>query len=190
MASRKSLVDLLSEIAPSHIDKLGERTADSRWYLVRNVVAILGSTHSPAVLHYLGRTLRHADARVRRETIRGVASIRDRMADEMLMAALSDDSPQNVSLAARSLGTIGSRDATPALGAVARGEGRGARDTTVRLEAIEALARIGTTEAHSVIAALARHRGMLRGGRTREIQAAAEAAAARISRAREGGGAR
>ena len=42
MAARKSLVDLLSTMAQDHIPKLGACVSDSRWYFVRNVVAILG----------------------------------------------------------------------------------------------------------------------------------------------------
>ena len=127
--------------------RLGACVSDSRWYFVRNVVAILSSTKSSAVLTYLERTLRHPDARVRRETIRGLSGINDRLASEMLIAALNDEDTQNVQLAARYLGQSGVRSAVPALEAVARGEGRGNRDTGPRVEAIEALGRLGATEA-------------------------------------------
>lgn len=186
MAARKALVDIVSTMASEHIGELGERTSDSRWFFVRNVIAILGSTRSAAALPHLNRTLRHNDERVRRETIRAVASIRDRLAEEMLVAALSDDDGQNVALAARYLGSLGVRSALPALAMAARGEGRGNRDTASRVEALEALGKIGTPEARSAIQDVARHRGILRTGRTREIQIAAEAALASIDRVREG----
>ena len=41
MAVRKSLVDLLSTMAREHAAQLGACVSDSRWYFVRNVVAIL-----------------------------------------------------------------------------------------------------------------------------------------------------
>lgn len=189
MAARKALVDMISAMAPDHIAELGERTADPRWYFVRNVVNILGTTRSPLVLQHLNRTLRHSDARVRRETIRAVASVRDRLAEEMLAAALSDEDAQNVGLAARYLGNLGSRMAVPALVAVVRGEGSGNRDTAARIEAIEALGRLGTPEAEAAIVEVARSRSLVRSGRVRELQTAAEAALARIQRARQGGGA-
>ena len=53
MAVRKSLVDLLSTMAQDHVAQLGACVSDSRWYFVRNVVAILASTKSSAVLMYL-----------------------------------------------------------------------------------------------------------------------------------------
>jgi HEAT repeat protein len=190
MAARKALVDLISGIATGHVTVLAERIADPRWYFVRNVVSILGSTRSPDVLPYLNRTLRHVDSRVRRETIRAASSIRERMAEEMLTAALADDDPQNVGLAARYLGNLGSRGTLAALVMVARGEGRGNRDIGPRVEAIEALGRIGSPDAVAALRDLAHERGgIIRTGRAREIRTAADAALAEIDRVRREGGA-
>jgi hypothetical protein len=190
MAARKALVDLLSGVAPENIAALGERVTDPRWYFVRNVVSILGSTRVPEALVYLNRTIRHVDARVRRETIRAAAAIRGRPAEELLVAALADDDAQNVALAARYLGTLGCTPAAGALIAVARGEGRGNRDVGPRVEAIEALGRIGAPEAERALREIAQERGgIVRSGRSREVRTAAEAALAEIERARREGGA-
>lgn len=176
MSARKALVELISEIAVYHVDRLGDRVTDPRWYFVRNVVGILGGTRRPDALPHLARTLRHTDPRVRREAIRAFAGIKDRYAEEMLVAALSDDDSQNVQLAARYLGTIGARGAVAALSLVAKGEGRGNRDIGPRVEAIEALGRLGSADAIPVLTQLAELRTILRAGRSREIKAAAEAA--------------
>jgi HEAT repeat protein len=189
MAARKALVDMLSEMAPQHITELGEHTGDSRWYFVRNIVIILASTRNAAVLPHLNRTLRHPDARVRRETIRAVASIRDRLALAMLIAALSDDDAQNVALAARYLGNLRATEAISALIAVARGEGIGNRDHGPRVEAIEALGLLATKDAEAALLNLTRQRAILRGGRSREIAAAADAALESVARSRRGEGA-
>lgn len=189
MAARKALMDMIGQMAPHHIAELADRTTDSRWYFVRNVVSLLGSTRDPAALQSLNRTLRHNDARVRRETIRAVASIRDMLAEQMLAAALTDEDAQNVGLAARYLGNLGSRSAVSALAAVARGDGRGNREPASRIEAIEALGRLATPEAEAAIVDVAHSRSILRSGRVREIQAAAEAALAAIARFRSAGGA-
>jgi hypothetical protein len=109
MTARKAIVDLVSGLAAGSIAELGRRVEDRRWYFVRNVVAILGATRDPQSLQFLERTLRHVDARVRRETIRSVANIRDARSDTMLVAALADDDAANVQLAARYLGTMGTR---------------------------------------------------------------------------------
>ena len=187
MSARKGMVDLLCQLAGRFIPELGENVGDARWYFVRNVVSILGSAKSSAVLPYLERTLRHSDARVRRETIRGLSGISDRLATEMLIAALTDDDAQNVQLSARYLGTSGARVAIQSLEQVARGEGRGNRENGPRVEAIEALGKLEATESLPMLAAIAGKRKILNAGRARELRAAAEVA---IKRIREGGGAR
>lgn len=187
MAARKAMVDLLSELASSHIQELGQHISDPRWYVSRNVVSILGATRSSAALPYLERTIRHAEPRVRRETIRALSNIHDRLAIEMLVAALQDEDGQNVQLAARYLGTAGERRAIPALELVARGEGRGNRDTGPRVEAIEALGRIGGPEALPTLEALSGKRAVFRQAQARELRAAADSAITRITSAKSGG---
>jgi HEAT repeat protein len=185
MANRKALVDMISGMADRFIFELGSRVTDPRWYFVRNVVSILAATHSPQALQYLERSLGHADARVRRETIRAIAGIRDALSGQLLTAALTDDDAGNVQLAARYLGSMRLRSAVTALQEVARGDGRGNRDVETRIDAIEALGRIGAAEAVPVLETIARQRS-LRASRSRELRAAAESALAAI---KAGGGA-
>lgn len=173
MAARKSLIDLISISAASYIPELGQRLADKRWYLVRNVVSILASTKAPEALPHLQRTLRHSDARVRRETIRGLASIRTVMSDSMIAAGLEDEDVQNVQLAARYLGSFRAKDAAPRLEQVAQGYGHGSRDMAARLEAISALAKIGAPTSGAVLRELAQKRGLFGGGRDRDVREAA-----------------
>lgn len=188
MSVRKSIVDLLSEIASQYIGELGGHVSDPRWYVVRNVVSVLGSTHSSAVLGYLERTIRHPEPRVRRETIRALSGIQDRFSHQMLIAALTDDDAQNVQLAARYLGTAGVHAAVPALEQVARGEGRGNREAGPRVEAIEALGKLGASEALPTLESLAGKRAIIGAAKARELRAASESAIARIKSA--SGGAR
>jgi len=188
MALRKNLVTLISAIAAEYVDELGSRISDPRWYFVRNVVSILGSTHSPDALTYLARVLRHPDARVRRETIRAITGIRSRLAERALIGALADEDGNNVALAARYLGKLCSADAVGSLGEVARGDGRGNREPAARIEAIEALGRIGSPEAEAVLVDLARQRAIVSRNRAREIRSAAEAALGALERARNAEG--
>lgn len=185
MAIRKSLVDLLCQLAPGRIAEVGAYVGDARWYVVRNVVSVLGSTHSSAALPYLERTIRHPEARVRRETIRALSCVSDRIAHEMLIGALQDEDSQNVQLAARFLGAAGVSRAAGMLEQVAKGLGRGNRETGPRVEAIEALGRMGAVQAIPTLEGLAGKRPVLGASRARELRIAAESALARIAETQE-----
>jgi hypothetical protein len=176
MALRKSMVDLISSVADSRVEVVGQRITDPRWYFVRNIVSILGSTRQSSALPYLDRTLRHTDARVRRETIRALAGIPDERVPGLLGAALGDVDAGNVQLAARYLGKLGHTVSIPLLLAVARGEGPGHREYGPRAEAIEALGRIGSVEALPGLTALAGRRRLGSGQRSRDLAAVAEEA--------------
>ena len=180
-AERKALVDLLSKDASKYIPELSAHVSDARWYFVRNVVAILGTTKSPTAIGPLERTLRHSDARVRRETIRALSMMQDRRANETLITALDDEDPHNVQLAARYLGLKGVPSAAPALESVARGEGRGNRDNGPRVEAIEALGRMGVRTALPTLKSLSRKHAIIGASRVRELRTAASAAIAAIN---------
>ncbi len=187
MATRKLLVEIVAGIAPLHIEQLGRSVSDSRWYFVRNVVAILGSTRDPAILGHLERTVRHKDARVRRETIRALSGMREALSEQMLISALADADDTNVQLAIRYLGGAESRAAVPRLEGLARGEGRGRKATALRIEAMEALGRIGAPSSILVLQEIAAQRGLL-AGRTKQIRTAAAAALASVDAGRSGTG--
>ncbi len=184
MALRKSMVDLISSVADRHVEEVGRYVNDGRWYFVRNVVSILGATKCSESVPFLGRTLRHADARVRRESIRALAGVPDPRAAEFLVIALGDLDAGNVQLAARYLGSLAYAGATPALIDVARGEGSGNRELGPRSEAIEALGQIGSPEALPTLEALAARRPLVGGGRARDLASVAAAAVAAINERR------
>ena len=173
MPARKMLIDVLSSCALDYVPKLGARLTDHRWYFVRNLVTILASTRSPIVLPLMERTLRHGDARVRRETIRGLSGIPAATAASLLVAALSDSEAQNVQVATRYLGMVGALSAVPALEQVALGTGPGNHDSAVRVEAIHALANLGSPSSIAAMRALTRRRGLFGSGPSREVREAA-----------------
>jgi len=180
MAMRKTIVEILSELAPGHIEDLGAYVNNPRWYVVRNVVSVLGSVKDPAAIRFLRKAMRHIEARVRREVVRALGAMPFAEAHELLPLALNDQDAQVVQLAAKFLGAAHHASAIAPLGEVARGQGAGNRELGPRIEAIDALARIGGAEAASILQPLAKKRAFGGGGVHKDVRAAAETALGRI----------
>jgi len=178
LRARKTLMDLLCSVAGLWIQELGEWIDDERWYVVRNIVCIIAATKDPAALPYLERTLRHPEPRVRRETIRGLVHIGGQRCNGMLVMALRDADAQNVQLACRYLGAIGWKSALQPLLDVACAVGSASQELASRIEAIEAIGRIGGPECIDRLSQL-KGQGilsLLRLRRDNRLRTAAEAA--------------
>ncbi|MFO7976051.1 MAG: HEAT repeat domain-containing protein [Candidatus Hydrogenedentota bacterium] len=81
-------------------------TEHPQWYVVRNVVYLLGKLRSPAGINALERVRDYPDIRVRREVLRAAASIRGPEAERLLRRSLDDPEPVIRGLAAEWLGII------------------------------------------------------------------------------------
>jgi HEAT repeat protein len=88
--SRRFLCEMLAETGKRNIATLACAVDDERWFLVRNIVMIMGMTKEPVAVRYLEKTLRHHDVRVRRETIRALDSIGAPGTGNLLLASLKD----------------------------------------------------------------------------------------------------
>jgi HEAT repeat protein len=103
-SARKMVCDLLVERGLDKIDLLGSAVFDSRWYLVRNVVWILGETGHARALSFLRRAAVHPDLRVRIEVVKALCKIPDPVAIETLLALTQDEEERIRSIAAEELG--------------------------------------------------------------------------------------
>lgn len=73
-AQRRHLCDWLIACGAGAVPRIVPFAADSRWYLVRNVAYVLGEIGAPDGADALERTAVHADARVRRQSLRSLAT--------------------------------------------------------------------------------------------------------------------
>ena len=88
--ARRAVCQALEVMAVDHVELLGKGTENPRWYVVRNVVSLLGKIKNPRALNFLRRTIKHPDIRVRRETVLSAARIDSDEAADFLITALSD----------------------------------------------------------------------------------------------------
>jgi HEAT repeat protein len=90
MKVRRALCEALAVMCKSNVEILIERLSDSRWYVVRNILYVLGRIGHQGVERALGEALYHADARVRKEAVRALGGIDSPTSRAYLNSALRD----------------------------------------------------------------------------------------------------
>ncbi len=74
-AERRKLIQLASRMGKPILDYLYKLLEDTRWYILRNVILIIGEIEDPESLPYIEDFIYHKDLRVRKEAIRAYARI-------------------------------------------------------------------------------------------------------------------
>jgi hypothetical protein len=100
---RRAVCNALVVLAADKIELLARGIEDPRWYVVRNVVGIIGKIQSPKALGYFRKTIRHRDLRVRKETVMAAAKVGSNEAYDFLIMALDDEDDRLQMLALKEL---------------------------------------------------------------------------------------
>jgi len=171
---RADLVHLLKEMDKSVSRTFVERLEDPRWFLVRNVIHILGELGDPAVLPSLRRAARHDDPRVRKEVVKtGVRLGGPDGEDLVAMACADPDRSVQVAAANALSGMKGRETAAVILDLIGRTGIGAAADGEVRQEAITAAGRRKMTEAVRPLCEMLRKKGLLGYAESTELRMAA-----------------
>ena len=89
-AIRKYLVEILKELGKRQIAVIGRHLSDSRWYVVRNIVNILGDSKSEEALPFLEKVTDHKQLQIRQEVIKGLVNIGGKKAAVLLTRFIQD----------------------------------------------------------------------------------------------------
>lgn len=108
--ARKMVCEVLADLGKERFEMVARGLTDHRWYVVRNVVGILGKIGDPKALPYLKDTIKHDEVKVRRETIRTLELIGGPESAQVLLLALNDPSPRLRIKAINLLGKIGEKN--------------------------------------------------------------------------------
>jgi hypothetical protein len=154
---RARMCQVLAKVGPSIVPILIGWLEDARWFLVRNVVHVLGKIGDEAAFNPVVRLLGHPHMRVRIEGLRALALIAPARAARPILSLCRDTDPEVRLEAIRALGALRRDEALPVLREVAVGAA-GRADLALREEAVEALAALGTAGACEALEALARRR--------------------------------
>jgi HEAT repeat protein len=90
MKHRRALCEALAITCKDDIDVLIARLGDSRWYVTRNIVYVLGRIAHQGVERALDRALHHEDVRVRKEAVRALGNIESPTSRAFLISAFRD----------------------------------------------------------------------------------------------------
>jgi hypothetical protein len=105
---RRILCDALADKGKRSISVFGVFLDDERWFVVRNIVYILGRIGEAECMPYLEKALSHTDSRVRREAVQAILKIGSKeMVFQHLTRKLSDGSSRIRGIAALQLARIG-----------------------------------------------------------------------------------
>ena len=149
------MCQVLAKVGPSVVPTLVEWLEDPRWFLVRNVVHILGKIGDEAAFDPVVTLLGHSHGRVRIEAVRALALIGPARAATPILPLSRDADPEVRLEAVRALGALRRDEAVPVLRDVAAGAA-GVADVPLRREAVEALAAIGSAGSCEALEGLAR----------------------------------
>lgn len=113
--ARRIACDVLAGFGTEHFDMVARGISDHRWYVVRNVVGILGRIGDPRAIPHLKETIKYDELQVRRETIRTLELIGGPEAARVLFLAVDDPSPRLRTKTFNLLGKLGEKIATEPL---------------------------------------------------------------------------
>ena len=168
--ARRAVCQALEVLAVDHIDILGRGTENPRWYVVRNIVSILGKIRNPQALNYFRRTIGHSDLRVRRETINSAARIDTPEAADFLITALNDDDEKLQTLALRELVSKRVKKAFDAIGRIIAQKKFKNRSTEQIREFLEGFAILGGINAFEPMKRIIRRRVLLASERDKRLK--------------------
>lgn len=92
--NRRALAKTLAELCRENPERLAPWLDDERWYVVRNVVHILGWIGGDAVAALLETVTRHPEPRVRQEVVAALAQISPAVARPLLLRMLDGAAPR------------------------------------------------------------------------------------------------
>jgi len=103
MKARRVLCDVLIKLGAGEIDFLISKLDDDRWYLVRNLIYILGKIGNPKAIKGFPRLMQHKDAKIRKEVLHALDMIEDPKTNTLLIKVFSDPDLSNRLFAIRTL---------------------------------------------------------------------------------------
>ena len=145
--TRKAIARALTLSGEGAIAALVSMLKDERWYVVRNMVTILGEIVSPDSLRALQQTAIHPEAKVRKEVVKSLVKIAPQACENTLVSMLEDSDREVVRQVIFSLGVLRSKAAVRPLLDIVTAADAFLKELELKKLAVSALGRIGDRQA-------------------------------------------
>jgi hypothetical protein len=166
---RRVFCDALSEIGKNHIELFTPFIEDRRWYLVRNIVYILGRIGKEQAFPYVQKAFNHEENRVRREAVQALGLIGGPKATGLLVRALTDNDVRIRCMAAINLGKVGKKPGLIPLLEVVQTKDFYKREPVEIKAFFNAIGMVGSNEAVPVLQQLLERKSWFGRGKSDEI---------------------
>lgn len=145
--TRKAIARALTRSGEGAIAALVPMLKDERWYVVRNMVTILGEIACPESLRALQQAAMHPEAKVRKEVVKALVKIGPQGGENTLVAMLADSDREVVRQVIFSLGVLRSRVAVRPLLDIVTAADAFLKELELKKLAVSALGKIGDRQA-------------------------------------------
>lgn len=172
LAARKTISNLLAGLGDEAVQPLLVMLGDRRWFIVRNVAAVLGTIASPEAVAGLTSCLRHDDIRVCKEAVRSLAKIGGREAEAALIGMLQRDKQSLYPQVIASLGGMKSRKSLVELMKIVLAKDMFLKNLSLKTDALSAVAMIGDRQVTAILTEILATRHFLAAGRWEQLRAA------------------
>jgi hypothetical protein len=139
-ARRLRLIELAASLGPAIVPETRRLLADSRWYVVRNMVLLLRRVHDKSAMSEILRCADHPDLRVRLEAIRALFAFDTKVPRDLLARTINHPDPRLAEAAVLLSGQHGITQATDLLVEILLRWDFLGRRRSLRLKALRALA--------------------------------------------------
>lgn len=143
LAVRKTLSTCMSKLGDQAVPALLSMIGDKRWFIVRNIAAILGVIASKEAVPDLINCLKHPDIRVCKEVMRSLSLIGGADAEAAILSVLRGGNPALQPQAIASLGGMKSVKALPDLLKIVLADDMFLKTLAIKQEALVAIGMIG-----------------------------------------------
>ncbi len=170
---RRHYSRILANMGEPLFTLLERSLTDPQWYVVRNVVSVLGETRLDSALPLLGKVLDHPEVRVRRSVIRALSAIGGSQVIPLLVRLSHDDNQDLHQPAIMALGALGDPDVIPPLNTILKKFDPWGKQVELKLEVIKAMAASRSPHAMIPLLKLARRRNLLQRNGLEQLRAEA-----------------